>query len=423
MKAIADYTMTNQERSYLRDLAKKQIAYSSLPVMEYRKKEWLRHNSGKYGKPLVLLDMAQTRREEIVGPLKCESRFAREIELQILYNIGICDHIGDDRVVPDYYLLPLNIQVKDSLTAKKVFANNSEGEKSGYHWDPPIKDLKKDMGKLKPHQFSFNFEVLQTKKEAVENILGDIMPVVLKNRGDLFVSLLGKALHLMGMENMYMAMYDYPEEFHQLMRYITDSFISKMRWQEAEGYLSLNTGNDYAGAGSLGFTDELPNVESKQTGKVMMKDIWLNLNAQEAVGLSPEMYEEFAAPYYYEVAGNFGLVYYGCCEPVEKIWHSCISKMPKLRKVSISAWCDEEFMGEALRGSKIVYCRKPSPNYITNTGPLYEEAYAEHIRKTLSAAKGCPLEICMRDIITFGGNPKKLWQAVSIIRREIDRLF
>jgi hypothetical protein len=37
---------------------------------------------------------------------------------------------------------------------------------------------------------------------------------------------------------------------------------------------------------------------------------------KDTVSISPEMYNEFFFPYYLEAAQQFGLVSYGCCEPV-----------------------------------------------------------------------------------------------------------
>ena len=65
------------------------------------------------------------------------------------------------------------------------------------------------------------------------------------------------------------------------------------------------------------------------------------MDSQETSGLSPRMYAEIVFPYYREVMAQFGLVSYGCCEATHAIWEDCLSKVPNLRKVSISPWCDE----------------------------------------------------------------------------------
>jgi hypothetical protein len=48
---------------------------------------------------------------------------------------------------------------------------------------------------------------------------------------------------------------------------------------------------------------------------------------------------------------------------VHPFWED-IRLLPHLKKVSISRWCNEKFMGEALRGTGIVYSRKPDPRFL-----------------------------------------------------------
>jgi hypothetical protein len=147
------------------------------------------------------------------------------------------------------------------------------------------------------------------------------------------------------------------------------------------------------------------------------------MNSQESVGISPGMYSTFIFPYYRDIADRFGLVYYGCCEPVHAIWDSYVSQLPHLRKVSVSAWCNEEFMGEALRGSRVIYSRKPSPNFIGVGTDFDAEGFRQHIRNTLRAARGCTLEFIFRDVYTLSGDRTKPGRAVEITRELIDEMW
>lgn len=258
-------------------------------------------------------------------------------------------------------------------------------------------------------------------KSLVEDLIGDILPVRVTNdtlRWGLSPSI--RVVRLMGLESMMYAMVDCPEALHSLYRLLVDDAMEYVRWQEAEGLLVLNNGNDYAGAGSYGFTDELPTEQCRESGVVRPADLWLNLNSQETVGISPSMYGEFIYPYYEELASEFGLVYYGCCEPVHEIWSDYLSRLPHLRKVSVSAWCNEAFMGEALKGSNVIYSRKPRPNYI-GVGQFDETAFAEHIAETLTCAVGCHLEFIFRDIYALDGDRTKPGRAVKIVRELIER--
>jgi len=96
-----------------------------------------------------------------------------------------------------------------------------------------------------------------------------------------------------------------------------------------------------------------------------------------------------------ELAGsdqNQRLLSYGCCEGVHAIWEKSVSQYENLRKVSISPWCDEAYMGSALQGRKVAFHRKPSPNFIGVERHMEEDLVRAAMEKTVSAAKGLTLE-------------------------------
>ena len=125
---------------------------------------------------------------------------------------------------------------------------------------------------------------------------------------------------------------------------------------------------------------------------------------------------------YRDVCEPVGLLYYGCCEPVDPFWED-VRQLPHLKKVSISRWCDQAFMGEALRGTEIVFSRKPNPNYLSVDVKLDEDAWAAHVRETLAATHGVYVEFIVRDVYTVHGDLGDPRRAVEIARREIARHY
>ena len=130
------------------------------------------------------------------------------------------------------------------------------------------------------------------------------------------------------------------------------------------------------------------------------------------------MFEEFVFQYQRPIAERFGACYYGCCEPVNNRWH-VIKKLKNLRRVSVSPWCDEAFMAEAL-GRGIAFSRKPNPALVS-TERWDEEAIVEDLRTTLQAAAGCSLELIMKDVHTLAGEPMRLARWVELAKQGIDR--
>ena len=80
-------------------------------------------------------------------------------------------------------------------------------------------------------------------------------------------------------------------------------------------------------------------------------------------------------------------------------------------------------MGEALRGTEIVYSRKPNPNYLSVDVKLDEDAWAGHVRETLAATHGVYVEFIVRDVYTVHGDLGNPRRAVEIARREIERHY
>jgi hypothetical protein len=413
--------ITPEDRLVLRELAKKQLEYSQLPIMHERAQLWYKHNDLKGERPMVYIEM-WTFWDDIAPSFECQTETGRIIEKGFYNNILNHELIGDDKVVPPYYPIGWDVWFQlFGVTIETEHVNDAHGRNVGHRFKYIIDDLKRDFPKLGPSKYGADRENTLAWKEFLENIFGDILPVKLI-MGGLGASLTQQIVHMMGMEKMLLAMYDYPDTFHALMGRIADDYISYFKWLEAENLLLPTTAYEGVAQGTFAFTNDLPS--SCPRGRTLTtRDVWGYMDSQETVGISPDMYGEFIFPYYKRIADQYGLLSYGCCEPVHPIWDDYVSKFSRLRKVSISPWCDEEFMGERLRGNKVIYQRKPSPTFIGTGKDLDEDAFRDHILKTLKAAQGCYLEITQRDVYMLGGNIEKPRRAVQIIREMIDRYW
>jgi hypothetical protein len=146
-----------------------------------------------------------------------------------------------------------------------------------------------------------------------------------------------------------------------------------------------------------------------------MKDLWLLLESQESVGVGPAHFEEFIFPYQADIAKEFGRVYYGCCEQLHSRLH-VVKRLPNLARISVSPWADEEFMAREI-GRDYVYSRKPSPALIS-MGTFDEAVIRADLRRTLTLAKDCRLEIIMKDLYTLNGDPTRLPRWVQLVKEE-----
>ncbi|MFI3214213.1 MAG: hypothetical protein R3Y24_12845 [Eubacteriales bacterium] len=402
-----------KEREHLRELAKKQLELSQLPIMKERENLWFQHNELKGTRPMVIMEDI-TFWDEICPTLQCESSLAREIEEELYKNIVIVDLLDDDKVVTSYYKLNYELKYKKyGLEPKVIYAADG----LGFHVVPEIEEIEEDFEKLSPSIFEYDEVGLKHKKEMIEEIIGDILPVRLINATNQWgMSLTHNVVDLMGTENMFCSMLTEPDEFHRLMEFVTDDSIRLLRFQEEMGIMQVNNRNDYMGSGSYCFNNEIGNVAEGDAVKSI--DTWGHINSQESVGISPAAFQEFILPYILKLSKEFGLLYYGCCEPVSDFWKEGVEKIENLRKVSISPWCNEEMMAEQLAGSKTIYSRKPSPNFIGIEANFDEVGFREYIRTTAKLINNCKAEFIFRDIYKLHGNIEKVKKAVQITREE-----
>ena len=412
-----------KERIYLRNLAKKQLEYSQLPIMNERTKLWYDHNDLMGEKPVIVMETDYFN-EDLLPERVCVSETARAIETELLIHITNHELVNDDKVVPGTYPVNRHINHRDFNMDHIIHrAIDSNGRNLGYGFEHPMVNLKNDFHMLSNSVYSYNYEKTKKYVDFMQDILGDILKVEIVNNSILWImTFTARVVNLLGLERLMYSMIDYPEETHKLFEFMLMDTFEYMNWQEKNNLLVLDNNNTRSGPGTYGFTSDLPKDEYHKTGRITTKDVWGCMNSQESVGLSPEMYEEFVFPIYRKAAERFGLIYYGCCEPVHQIWESCLSKINNLRKISISPWCDEEYMGEALRGSNVIYSRKPSPNFL-GLGSLDEDAFTAHIRKTLKAGRGCSMEIIFRDVYKLDGDKKKIGRAINITRNLIEKYW
>jgi hypothetical protein len=421
MRKMVNGPIQGKDRERLRDLARQVAACAQLPIMEERRRLWYAHNKGMGERPVIVMEEASFL-SDLLPAFQCESQAAREVERNLLVPLANHNLVDDDKVISAEYRVDWFIaEPAYGVSTPRTYATDQEGRQIGFAQSHPITCLETDMSMLRHLPFAVDREGTLAWRAVVEDVLGDLLTVRIDNsslRWHMAPS--QRIVELMGMENMLVSMVEEPEGMRSLYAFMADDMERFLRWQEQEGLLIANNGNDYAGAGSYGFTNELPSEQGKRTGRLTSRDLWGNMNSQETVGISPAMFEEVVYPSYRRLASQFGMVYYGCCEPVHTIWERCIRHLPNLRKVSISAWCDEEQMGEQLRGGQVIYSRKPSPNFIGVGTRLDEEAFRSHILRTLKAARDCTLEIVFRDIYTLSGDQHKAAQAVRLVRELVE---
>lgn len=411
--------ISEKEKFRLRELAKQRQEMANEPGMLELKRAWYRHNDCQGDRPMFTIEL-DTFAQELVEPLlQCESNEARSLEWQLIMGMYNHKYFDDDKVVLDYFPVSNGAWIKifnwDDPT---IQATDGQGRQSiGHQFLHLIDDLESDYDKIEASTYGCDRKAVDKTVQMVNELFGDILPA--RVVGDaLYICPTQKLVHMMGMETMLCSLYDYPELFKKLMDRLANDVNAYFDFLEREQLLLPTVEFEGLGQGTYCATTQLPGYDELKKRPFTSTDVWGFMDSQETIGISPKMFEEFFFPYYQKISDRYGALSYGCCEPVDPIWDSCLSKLKNLRRVSISPWCNEEKMGERLSGKPIIYHRKPSANFIGVGTTLDEEAVRASVRRTMTAARGCKIEFTQRDVYTVNGDKNKVRRYVEILRDE-----
>lgn len=406
------------------------MEHAADPIMAERRRQWRAIKDLKAEKPMILVETCML--SDYIGQdeLVCEDPYLRNIEKSLFEIVRHADEIGDDIVVDPYFRIPWELEIGDyGVPIEAYHAISCDGSDLGYSFNFGVQS-EADAQKLHLRDRSVKREESVQRKEQLEDIFGDILPVRLGGfdpfdpdpgyrpwLGNLWGGLTMDLFKLVGNNNLLYWVYDKPGLIHRMMELIRDDRQAHFQFLEREGLLYQNTDTWMPCPGSYGFVSDLP--ESTENGDdVRLKDCWVWVESQESEPVSPKMFSEFFLPYIAEVSRPFGLAYWGCCEGLHDRFPYVKEAIPNLRAVSVSGWSDLFQMGEML-GKEYVYSRKPTPAYISGVYPDWELAEKD-VRDTLTAAKDCNLELCFRDIYTVDGDRSRLARWVQITRALMD---
>lgn len=399
------------DRTVLRDLASRVVAIAEKPEMEQRRRAWMRHNALHVDRPLIAVFPEGCWPELLgEGDLQCADPLLRQWELMLRRRIIQHELIGDDQPIDTCFDVRWRVDISDyGVEIPRVWGDN----RGSYVWDPPLKNLEKDLAKLRPRTFSVDREGSAHDLELAHDVFGDLLHIRRRGRYWWTVGLTQTVAYMLGIEPMMLAMFDQPQALHDLLAFLRDDMAALMDFIERERLVAPMNENDYVGSGGLGYTDELPGDYANN-----LRDVWGFAESQESVGVSPAMFHDFILPYQLPLLERFGLNCYGCCEGLEHRIDFVMQHVPRLRRVSVSPKADQKVLAEKLAG-RCVFSRKADP--VPVCVGFNEQAIRNDIRKTLDLAGDQPLEIILKDTHTLQNQPERLTQWVCIARDEIER--
>ena len=404
-------TISLKDREILRELAARKATFANSKRNEEILAMWDNQAKGVRNTPTVRLLFSNFTDEVVGNRLRCEGKDARKLEWQLLSSMVGRELFDDDTPVSDRFDVGIFATVNPFGTPPNIIRQKGT---IGYHIEPLTDDIEEDFELFCNGGFSVDVKGTEEWCAYADEVFGDILPsrIIQKSLPGFMTNPLVKMIN---MENYYMSMYDSPETLHKIMDMAATVYEKYFDYLEEKGLLLPTNGICSVAQESFAFTEELPS-EGPITST---KQVWGFLESQETTAVSPQTYGEFVYPYQDRLVKRFGLLSYGCCERVDAIWEDYLSKWDNLRKLSVSPFNNEPLVGEYLRSSRIVYYSKPRAEFVTNTGPLDEEAIIKCFKGISEAASGCLFEVAQREVGTIYGDFERGRRYVELAKQAI----
>ncbi len=417
-----NYEVSKKDKKILRELALKKAEIASLNVHKEKISMWKKLNTLKDVRPMIWICEIPWNELDTGDELRniTNTDFSRFLETRLRRTIYQWQHMRADMVVEP--TLPCYLIINDNnfgITVKKRTAPESvSSDIVSKEFIPQIKDYD-DIEKIKDPVVTLDSVSTDKMYQSMCDIFDGILSVEKKGIPGLDISLWDELVQWTGVQNALMDLAARPEFIHKILRRMLDVMLERLQIYENRNFLVSNNGNYRVGSGGLGFTDELPEKDYVKS-QVKAADMWVGGTAQIFSAVSPEMHEEFALQYEIPYMSKFGLVYYGCCEPLNKKI-DILKKIPHLRKISMSPWADLDEGAEKI-GKDFVFSWKPSPAIFAD-----DNWNIDFIRKSfvndLNKIKGCPVEIIMKDISTIRFQPQRLQEWTNMAMEEAEKIL
>ena len=406
--------MTKKETARLRNLACRYAEYACGKAMAERREKWRLHNRLEQRTFPFHIEDNGSFFKDLTPPLECEDDDRRALEARLLHALVAYEMIDDDRIIPDRFVVdwcaPLT-SICDELTITR--ADNGRGSTLGYRTSQPIKDIDRDWGKLKHRTLSLDRARTERQAQLAQEAFDGLLPVEVGRPSSLYSDgITNKAVHLMGMQELYLQMAMNPDAVHRLFAFLAEDNLALGQWEEDQGLLTLNhDGNQGYCSGSSLFSDE---TAAPAGSRVVSTDRYGYLESQESAGISAAMFDEFLMPHFTRLAAKFKLLKWGCCEPVHNLM-PVLQRLHGLRKVSVTPWCDLRKLVETCR-EDVIWCRKPVPLKLCGQ-PFDLDDLRSHLQETLDIGRSYFIEFVFRDTNMLTGNmADRVAQTCAMIR-------
>ena len=413
--------MNNNEkdRNILRELAGRVGEIAALPVQDEKRRLWRALNGLKPERPMVAIDQVCWTEMDIDGKLAlhCEDRECRSYEQTLRRILFQWEYFPVDMVVEPFIKVYKSVKNSAFGMSRKehtlaAFENSSV---LSHQFENQFKSIDDVMTKIKMPVVSHDSAETRRRMDRASWLFDGVMP--LREEGhDPYIGLWDPIAMYMSVGGALEGLVDDPDMMHALVQRMADGYMIMLDQLEDQGLLCHSQALIHC---TGAFTDDLP-APGFNPDKPRLKDLWAKGLAQMLTTVSPAMFEEYEINYMLPIFERFGLVYYGCCDPLDHKMKE-VRRIPNLRKISMSPWVNKE-RGAGEIGGDYVFSSKPNPAFIA-----YESFDENMVRKDLESTRdicsryGCPLEFIFKDISTVYKDPVRLKKWADIAMKVVEK--
>ncbi|MCX7011464.1 MAG: hypothetical protein NTW86_02650 [Candidatus Sumerlaeota bacterium] len=403
-----------KSREILKTLASRVAEIAALPAQAETIRLWKALNGLKPVRPMFRIDQIPWHEMDVDGELALQTKepFVRSLETQLRRILYSWKHMPVDMVAEPAISIPKAIRGAGFgiQTIQQTAASDPKNPVVGHSYIDQLK-TEDDIQRIKTPEIVLDEQATARAEERAHELFDGILDVRMQGMPTMFRPW-DMIVQWHGTESLFFDLTERPEFIHAIMRRLTDASLSMLDQLEEKGLLGYPQPLIHC---TGAYSDELP-VPGFDPRRPRAKDLWASGQAQIFSGVSPAMHQEFELDYANRWYARFGLVYYGCCEPLDRKL-DIIRKIPHVRKISMSPWVDVERGAEQI-GRDFVFSRKPSPAFLARD-PWSPAAVEADLRDTLDRCRrhGCPVELILKDISTVRYQPQRLWEWADIAMR------
>jgi len=410
--------MLKQDLITLRSLAERYSEIAHLDAQKERIERYYQTNNLKQVRPVVLISeipWGEIRDDSLKNT--CAGEFGW-IETHIRQTLYQWEHFQVDLLVPP--ALRVGKKIRSTGIGVQVDEIQIKGDTGAYIAAHQYKDVLKtdeDLAKLRIPELSYDKEGTERAVAMAGEVFDGLMPVELGGTA-LHYSIWDQISVFRGVDNLLTDLALRPDFMHRTAQRFLDIAQATFRQLEALDALDSNVTLLHC---TVGLSRDLPAADF--SGKARARDVWGRCAAQIFGAVSPAMHDEFDLAYNEKLFGQCGLLYYGCCEPMDAKIDLLRKRFKNLRKISITPWANPERAAEQM-GGDFVMAAKPNPAFVGL--PTFDPAPVEReIAGYIEACMrhGTPCEFVLKDISTIANRPENLAQWADTAQRVINRYY